>query len=86
MDYYLKFDTEEQARHVLYAKGIPRLDAVDFVGVLHRPTGVMVQDGDLSFPEVEALDGYHVNVRHYCKVPELLPFAGFPKAPMRVFA
>jgi hypothetical protein len=38
--------------------------AIDVVGVLHEPTGVTItNDEGMEYPEMEALDGWHVNIR-----------------------
>ena len=38
--------------------------SIDVVGVLHEPTGVTITyDGGMAYPEMEALDGWHVNIR-----------------------
>jgi len=38
--------------------------AIDVVGVLHEPTGVTLSDGEgMEYPEMAALDGWHVNIR-----------------------
>ena len=38
--------------------------AIDVVGVIHEPTGVTLTDSEgIEYPEVAAVDGWHVNVR-----------------------
>lgn len=38
--------------------------AIDVVGVIHKPTGVMLTDeDDNEYPEIAPLDGWHVNLR-----------------------
>lgn len=38
--------------------------SIDVVGVLHEPTGnVLTYDNGLEYPEMVALDGWHVNIR-----------------------
>ena len=38
--------------------------AIDVVGVLHESTGNTLTDDDgMEYPEVAALDGWHVNIR-----------------------
>jgi hypothetical protein len=38
--------------------------AIDVVGVLHEPTGNTLTDDDgMDYPEMAALDGWHVNIR-----------------------
>ena len=38
--------------------------AIDVVGVIHEPTGVTLTDSEgMDYPEVAAVDGWHVNIR-----------------------
>jgi len=38
--------------------------AIDVVGIINKPTGVMLTDADGNeYPEVAALDGWHINLR-----------------------
>ena len=38
--------------------------AIDVVGVIQKPTGVMLTDDEgFEYPEMAALDGWHVNIR-----------------------
>ena len=38
--------------------------AIDVVGVIHKPTGVMLTDEEGNeYPEMAPLDGWHVNLR-----------------------
>ena len=38
--------------------------AIDVVGVLHEPTGNTLTDDDgMEYPEMAAVDGWHVNIR-----------------------
>ena len=38
--------------------------AIDVVGVIQKPTGVMLTDDEgMEYPEMAALDGWHVNLR-----------------------
>ena len=60
--------------------------AVDPVGVIHKPTGVMLTDADgIEHPEMAPVDGWHVNLSD--SVPELAAFEiEAPATPARVFA
>lgn len=60
--------------------------AVDVVGVIHKPTGAMLQDADGNeYPEMAPVDGWHVNLSD--SVPELVAFeVEAPATPARVFA
>ena len=38
--------------------------AVDVVGIIQEPTGnTLTGDGDMEYPEMQAMDGWHVNIR-----------------------
>jgi hypothetical protein len=38
--------------------------AIDVVGTLSEPTGnTLTDDNDMEYPEIQALDGWHVNIR-----------------------
>ena len=38
--------------------------SIDVVGALHEATGVTITDEDgMEYPEMQALDGWHVNIR-----------------------
>jgi hypothetical protein len=37
--------------------------AIDVVGVLHEATGNTLTDDGMEYPEMAALDGWHVNIR-----------------------
>jgi hypothetical protein len=40
------------------------LASIDFVGIIHKPTGNMLEDIDGNeYPELAPLEGYHVNLR-----------------------
>ena len=52
--------TTRQARKRPYTKDY----ALDVVGVIYRPTGVILTDADGNeYPEQAPLDGWHVNIR-----------------------
>ena len=60
--------------------------AVDSAGVIHKPTGAMLQDQDGNeYPEMAPVPGWHINLSD--SVPELSAFEIEPPAtPARVFA
>ena len=72
MDLYLKFKDKAEADSVIY-----------------QPTGVTLVDQEgIEYPELKAVDGYHVNIR-LCDDEDaeaLLPYAIEPATPMRVWA
>jgi len=48
--------------------------AIDIVGVIHKPTGNMLTDDDGNeYPEMAALDGWHVNIRIRGGIPNKDP-------------
>ena len=91
---FLKFNSESEAI-AAFAQWAPEgavfpsyigTVAVDPVGVIHKPTGAMLQDSDGNeYPEMAPVDGWHVNLSS--EVPELVSFEIDPPAtPARVFA
>ena len=61
---------EETGEESLQIEGEPYLVsttadyAIDVVGVLHEPTGVTLTDDEgMEYPEMAALDGWHINIR-----------------------
>lgn len=97
-DYYLKFTDEAQAHSVLYSReGVeldmdgnvtnegydkPNYDCIDIIGVIYKATDVLDAEGN---PVMEALDGWHVNVRNYTEATELDAYAVFPTQPRRIW-
>ena len=79
IDYYLKFANQAEAENVLsnlsFLTEIENEDesvvlvstglaSIDFVGIIHRPTGKLLEDIDGNeYPELAPLEGYHVNLR-----------------------
>ena len=62
--------------------------AVDVVGVIYKPTGsTLVTEDGLSYPELEPIDGWHVNLSGATRPEGLQAFAiEAPATPARVFA
>jgi hypothetical protein len=100
-DYFLKFTDEAEANEVLFTEQtsvqgdvvetvlVPKYAAVDVIGTIYKPTGNVLPAEDSSgdaVPEMDPIDGWHVNVRHTEPVPELEPFQVFPKNPVRMWA
>lgn len=91
---FLKFNTEAEAiaafaQWAAEGAAIPSYIgtvAVDPVGVIHKPTGVVLQDADGNgYPEMAPVSGWHVNLSD--SVPELAAFEiEAPATPARVFA
>ena len=99
-DYFLKFADEAEANAALFteqtnAQGdvvetvlVPKYAAVDVVGVIYKATGKMLKanKGEEPMPEMKAVPGWHVNVRHTDEAPELEAFRVFPQTPSRMWA
>lgn len=79
-DLFLRFPDPETAEELL--QDYP--GAVDVIGVIAKPTGVMLTTDDGEVPEMAALPGWHVNTRGPL-LDELLPYAVAPAAPVRVW-
>ncbi|UUE95346.1 hypothetical protein [Comamonas thiooxydans] len=86
---FLRFDSEVVAR-VAFSDFMQKGDwpvyigliAVDVVGTVYKPTGVMLED---DIPEMEALPGFHINLSD--SVHELAQYEiEAPATPVRVFA
>lgn len=79
IDYYLKFANQAEAEDVLSNLSfltevenedgsvvlVPTgLASIDFVGIIHKATGKLLEDLDGNeYPELAPLEGYHVNLR-----------------------
>lgn len=97
IDLYLKFESESEANLILFKNQIindstikiPEYSAIDIVGIIHKPSGNLIQSEEGMIPEILPLEGWHVNVRvtpeedigklEAYRIPE-------PKAPSRVWA
>ena len=106
IDYYLKFVSKQEAETVLTKLNIlvkvveedsveylpaSSFVSIDFVDIIYKPTGVTLKSEDgMEYPEMKALDGYHVNLR-LTDLPEALPdalapYIVEPTSPSRVWA
>jgi len=85
-DMYLKFDTEADATAALFDEEKPKYAAIDVIGVIYKPTGIMLTTDEGEVPEMAPLDGWHANVRHTEEAPELEVHRVFPAAPVRMWA
>ena len=92
--FFLKFENESQAIEALADYRIEdqwltaSVDhALDVVGAIHKPTGVLLADDEgNAYPELAPVEGFHVNLA-IAELPEALaPFAVVPTLPVRVFA
>tara|TARA_R110001632_G_scaffold23797_1_gene67163 strand:- start:315 stop:644 length:330 start_codon:yes stop_codon:yes gene_type:complete len=70
-DFYIKLTSEASMHSVLSAFYDDEGEfvsntadySIDVVGVLHEATGNTLTDDGMEYPEVAALDGWHVNIR-----------------------
>jgi hypothetical protein len=86
-DLYLRFDSEAEATGALFDDdGAARYDmAIDIIGVIYEPTGVILQGPEGPYSEVAPVDGWHANTRG--EVPAALaPFVIEVSTPVRVWA
>ena len=59
---------------------------IDIIGTIYKPTGVMLTGEEGEYPEMVAIDGYHVNIRTKEACPELEAYAVNVTTPYRVWA
>ena len=89
-DFMLRFADPAEADSVLYeGEGDdrrPLYAAIDVIGTIYKPTGEMIDTDEGEVPEMEAIDGWHVNVRHKDEAPELEAFRVYPESPVRGWA
>ena len=97
-DLYLKFNNEAEANSVLftehtYTEGdeimsykLSKYAAVDVIGIMLAPTGNIILTDDCSVPEMVAVAGWHVNVRHTSPALELSQWELQVNSPQRVWA
>ena len=97
-DFYLRFADQAEADSVLFTEQtnvqgdvvetfkVPKYAAVDVIGVIYKPTGKMIKTDEGEVPEMAALEGWHVNVRHLGDAPNLAPYQVFPKQSVRGWA
>lgn len=93
-DYHLKFTSQAVAEKVLFTSETvgeetflrPNYAAVDVIGTIYKPTGVILESLDGDTPEMEAISGYHANVRHTKEAPELDKYVVVVNTPSRIWA
>ena len=62
---------------------------LDIIGTMHTATGTMLTDDDgMEYPEMEAVDGYHANLREELTDEQVaaLPTVDAPATPYRKWA
>ena len=85
-DYFLKFADEAEATAILFDGEKPRYAAIDTLGIIYKPTGNMLTTEEGMLPEMAPIEGWHVNVRHTEKAPDLEPFVVMVSTPTRMWA
>lgn len=64
----------------------PRFPNTDLIGTIFEPTGnTLTDDEGNEYPEQEALEGFHVNIRADEPISELEGFRVYPNNPVRVW-
>ena len=60
---------------------------LDIIGVIYRPTGNEIQQGEFTVPEMEPREGYHANIRGDLtqEQQDALPLIAAPAQPVRVW-
>jgi hypothetical protein len=94
MDYHLKFTSQAAAEKVLFTAETageetflrPNYAAVDMIGTIYKPTGVILETPEGGIPEMKAVSGYHANVRHTAEAPELDKYVVVVNTPSRIWA
>ena len=80
-DLCLRFTDEAEATAAL----TDYTGSIDIIGVIYKPTGVMLETDEGEVPEVAAIEGWHANTRGPMPA-ELVAFAVEPQHPVRVWA
>ena len=91
MDLYLAFPNESTANSVLYrtvdGETYPNYANIDTIGVIYKPTGQTEQTEDGEVPVMQAVSGWHVNVRVVNEnTAPLQKYVITPSNPVRVWA
>ncbi len=92
-DYLCKFESEAQAKSVLYRKegvtednegyDVPNYDMIDIIGAIYKPTGETDEEGN---PVMADVGGYHANIRNFKPAPELSAYTVTPTNQYRKWA
>ena len=96
MNYYLKFTTEQAMKDSFITLELAEMIdntfitkvPTDVIGTIYKPTGVMLTSNGIDYPEMVAIDGWHVNI--IADLTEIqqasLPLLSKPLTPYRVWA
>lgn len=65
MDYTLKFENQAQAQEVLFTDNRSNFPehAIDVIGIIYKPTGIILNTQEGDVPEMAEVPGWHVNIR-----------------------
>jgi hypothetical protein len=97
-DFFLRFADEAEANAALFTEQtnvqgdivetvlVPKYAAVDIIGTIYKPTGKTLKTPEGPVPEMKAVPGWHVNVRHTESAPELDAYKVEVKTPSRMWA
>lgn len=85
IDYHLRFASEEEAHEVLFDGDQPKYPNTDVIGVIYKPTGVMLTTDEGEIPETAPVPGWHVNIRGV-EDAELAKYHISVATPVRVWA
>jgi hypothetical protein len=79
--------TDEEGNVTAEAYVTPNYANIDTIGLIYKPTGEMLMGEDGEYPEMEAIEGWHVNVRLVDgeDAEALEPFEVSPQTPVRVW-
>jgi hypothetical protein len=82
-----KADAGEWFEMVPWNKPIrPKYTAVDVIGTIYKPTGIINTTAEGDVPEMAPIEGWHVNVRHAGEATELDAFVVQVDNPVRMWA
>jgi hypothetical protein len=93
-DYFLKFDTEEEAHLIIGTMDVPNEELVlhregcdiSVIGTMYTNTGNILTDEEgLEYYETAPIQGYHVNLRCRNVQEDLVPYDTAPTTPQRVW-
>lgn len=65
---------------------VPNYTNIDIIGAIYKATGATETIEDMEVPIMEAIEGYHVNIRATGECPELDAYAVEVNSPYRVWA